>query len=663
MGLSLFLSIWIVITDIAQGTNEPNILFILFDDLGWSDLSVDGGKYPTTNIDNLFNTGIKLNNHYSHLVCSVSRSQYLTGRYAMYSGQGVVDILDPYSIGGPPIGLPTIANYLKEYTNMNTYFIGKWHMGYAIDELTPTHRGFDHFFGFYSGMLSYTSFQSVLDVNQYDIHEDDINYDYEQLLLSGLLTKNKHEQNALYLYKNQVLKYMQHEIEDNNSWFIYLAMQSPHGPLATISQYEKQCNDILKDIVTDDIQHRNKYCQVMLLSDAIIGEIIQFLKTNKQYDNTLIILATDNGGALENTGCNYPFRGTKGTQFEGNTHTIALVSGGIIPMDQYGTIRQSLFSSLDWLPTLLDFANINTDTIDEKDKTWDGISQYDLIMNGDNYLRDHIVLNIGKRNMDSATIVFRYPNDNNKIYKYIAADRSIEPRQFAKQTARQWCVPSVNNEYFITDSKQELGNNPDAYNDKYWLFNLDIDPSEINNLLINNENDIDIDNVLLYAKSLLQPYIKNKLYSEHIGKLFTTLEIDGIHENLYVDTFLTKEEYINYINQYMDIEENENNNPISDELRKLFTQIWEPPKIINVKTESKRFNVKRLGKHRHKISIFTASSNIIEENYQFLLSLILLLFFAAMLVIKCVLNKHTTKKKVEQMDKRLYLKYGLYGTI
>ena len=84
-----------------------------------------------------------------------------------------------------------------------------------------------------------------------------------------------------------------------------------------------------------------------------------------------------------------------------------MISGGIAPGLQRGTARESLFSSLDWTPTMLQFAGIH-DKINEEDRTWDGVNQYDLIKNGDDYKRDHIVFNIGLKNFDSATVVFRY---------------------------------------------------------------------------------------------------------------------------------------------------------------------------------------------------------------------------------------------------------------
>eukprot|EP01084_Bolivina_argentea_P283371 485291_1 len=386
------------------------------------------------NIGNLFINGINLKRHYSHLLCSVSRAQYLPGRYAMYMGQG--------------------------------------------------------------GMLSYTSFQSV-ELKRFDMHEDGQNYNYDQLLSSNLITND--EPNALYLYRNKALQYIESEAKSNTdgAFYMYFSIQSPHGPLSTITKYEDICENILqseRNAQLTDVEHRKKYCEVMLLSDDIIGDIISSLKVNNLYDNTVIVMTTD-------------------------TRTLAVISGGVIPLDQYHTTRTSLFSSLDWTPTLLQFAGIY-DEINENDRTWDGINQYDLIIYGDNYSkRDHIVFNIGLRNLEAATIVFNYAN-NNKLYKYIASDRTINPENFVDERIRRWCVPNdeMNPEYFVIDSKPELLDYPDRFNDRYWLFNLDNDESELNNLFINNREDVNIDDIVDYAKSLLMMYVKHPLYSEHIKR-------------------------------------------------------------------------------------------------------------------------------------------------
>ena len=108
---------------------RPNIVFIVLDDLGWGDISFTSGQFPTPHIDSLFTNGVQLTRHYVHLMCSPSRTQFLTGRYAMNLGFGVFQPWDDSEIGGIPIGQPTIANWLSEFGGYTTYAVGKWHLG------------------------------------------------------------------------------------------------------------------------------------------------------------------------------------------------------------------------------------------------------------------------------------------------------------------------------------------------------------------------------------------------------------------------------------------------------------------------------------------------------------------------------------------------------
>ena len=109
---------------IDDSYQRPNIVFILLDDVGWGDISATTGHFPTPNIDSLFTNGVILDRHYVHLMCSPSRTQFLTGRYAMNLGFGVFQPWDDSEIGGIPIGQPTIANWLSEFGEYTTYGVG-----------------------------------------------------------------------------------------------------------------------------------------------------------------------------------------------------------------------------------------------------------------------------------------------------------------------------------------------------------------------------------------------------------------------------------------------------------------------------------------------------------------------------------------------------------
>ena len=127
------------------------------DGLGWGDLSATTGRVSTPNMDKLYNNGVRLQRHYVHLMGSPSRTQFLTGRYAMNLGFGEFNSWDDSVAGGIPAGQPTLANWLRELGGYTTYGVGKWHLGYANRQLLPAAKGFDHFYGFYQGAIAYDS--------------------------------------------------------------------------------------------------------------------------------------------------------------------------------------------------------------------------------------------------------------------------------------------------------------------------------------------------------------------------------------------------------------------------------------------------------------------------------------------------------------------------
>ena len=137
----------------AAGASSPppNILFILADDLGWHDVGFSGSGISTPNIDALLSSGLRLSRYYGQPVCSPSRAAIMTGRYPIAYGLQTY-VIDP---GGVDYGLnlneTTLPQLLRDKGGYTTAAVGKWHMGMARWEQTPTFRGFESFHGYYSG--------------------------------------------------------------------------------------------------------------------------------------------------------------------------------------------------------------------------------------------------------------------------------------------------------------------------------------------------------------------------------------------------------------------------------------------------------------------------------------------------------------------------------
>eukprot|EP01084_Bolivina_argentea_P122552 217162_1 len=134
---------------------SPNIFIIVADDLGYDDLGYQSQchQISTPNIDYLYQTGRELEWYYAQTFCSPSRTSLMTGRYPLHSSINQVNLISY----GVPLYFDFLPKILKQESAYKTHAFGKWHMGYYQVEYTPTYRGFDSFYGFYSGCDNYVN--------------------------------------------------------------------------------------------------------------------------------------------------------------------------------------------------------------------------------------------------------------------------------------------------------------------------------------------------------------------------------------------------------------------------------------------------------------------------------------------------------------------------
>lgn len=135
-----------------KGTNRPNILFILADDFGHRDIGYNAELIRTPNLDKLAANGLRLTNYYTLCICSASRGVILTGRYDIRNGMR--GIATQRGRKGVALHVPLISDLLY-VGGYSTYCIGKWHIGKASWLQTPTHRGFEYFYGMLGGQSNY----------------------------------------------------------------------------------------------------------------------------------------------------------------------------------------------------------------------------------------------------------------------------------------------------------------------------------------------------------------------------------------------------------------------------------------------------------------------------------------------------------------------------
>merc|ERR1719295_1015302 len=586
----------------SDAINRPNIVFIMLDDLGWGDLSATTGQFPTPNMDALYTNAIQIKRHYVHLMCSPSRTQFLTGRYAMNLGFGEFIPWDDAEIGGIPIGQPTVANWLRDYGAYHTYGVGKWQVGYANTQLTPRAKGFEHFYGFYQGAIDYVTktYNDIVygDIGVYDFFED------EEACYDVIDSPT----DTMSLYSAKIIEYLNDEAamqsqavaanEIPTPFFLFASLQSLHVPLPVLPEFEAQCEAQVAIDATlpreeqSYLRQRRLYCQLTLKTDAVIGEIIGTLKDLDLYDDTLVVFTSDNGGETDRGASNFPFRGTKGELYEGNTRTLTAVTGGVIEQRGLSGLREAMVSNLDWTPTLLSLAGY-LECIDEADRTWDGVDQMAMLLSdGVVEERDSLVLNVGDDELRSARILVRV---GERLFKYAksdstsAADRWI----YSDRLSDVWTQPMYSEDGLKTlgidvvdydESKAELMFSQ-VFEDRF-LFDLTSDESEKYNLLNPELPHFDAalnDEVVARSEALLSAWMaenKDAMFSAPIDFLHERLkagEPDKTGDGKFVRPFLSDREYKFMVTHMLEAE----GEAVPQGLRELYLVAWVPPSEVS----------------------------------------------------------------------------------
>ena len=331
-----------------EGERPPNIIVIVADDLGFNDISrnggVAGGLVQTPNIDALATQGVSVDIAYAaNATCSPSRAAMMTGRYpwrfgfeftsapvafSRYLSHGdenalrrpifheerVADVPPLETLGLPP-SETTIAELLQG-RGYHTMHIGKWHLGETA-EMRPEAQGFDESLGFMAGAGMF------LPANDPDVVNAEVSFDpIDRFLWANLPYAVQWNGGQRFRPEGYVTDYFANqavsaiEANRNRPFFMYLAFNAPHTPL----QASREDYDALRNIP----DHTERVYGAMIRGlDRGVGAVMQALRDNGIDDNTLVIFTSDNGGAwyVGMPNLNRPFRGWKATFFEGGIRT------------------------------------------------------------------------------------------------------------------------------------------------------------------------------------------------------------------------------------------------------------------------------------------------------------------------------------------------------
>jgi len=346
----------------ATAGTRPNIVFIVADDLGWSDLTAYGSSFhETPNLDRLAAQGVRFTQAYAASnVCSPTRASLLTGRYP--ARIGITDwlpgrssqprdrLLAPALPGHLALEEVTFAEVLRA-AGYRTASIGKWHLG-EKPEHYPEQQGFDLNFGG-SGKGHPPSYFSPHRLPNFPDgpageHLDD------------RLTR-------------EAVDFMKRSATEGRPFLLYLTHYAPHTPLQArpevVAKYERKQRALPPagpDFAEDGPDGRRRirqnhpvYAAMLESLDHSVGRVLAALDQLGLAGNTLVIFTSDNGGLSTAEGSptsNLPLRAGKGWAYEGGVRVPLLVAWpGRIPA---GTLSDEVVTSPDFFPTLLDLAGV-----------------------------------------------------------------------------------------------------------------------------------------------------------------------------------------------------------------------------------------------------------------------------------------------------------------
>lgn len=320
---------------LPAAAQQPNIVLILADDLGWGDLSSYGAEdMRTSHVDALVAEGMRFDRFYANSpVCSPTRAALLTGMYPDLVGvPGVIRTHARNSWGY----LAPEAVLLPEVLKLNGYhtgMAGKWHLGLTPPN-TPRDRGFDHFYGFLGDMMD----------DYYTYRRHGINY-----MRRGdeIVEPSGH---ATDLFTEGAVDYIHARADSEAPFFLYLAYNAPHTPIQPPDDWLARVRAREPGIS----EERARLVALIEHMDAGIGRVVEALKESGAYENTLIVFTSDNGGQDDVGARNGPIRGAKQEMYEGGLRVPAAVvwPGRIAP----GSRSDEEAVTMDLYPTLAEAA-------------------------------------------------------------------------------------------------------------------------------------------------------------------------------------------------------------------------------------------------------------------------------------------------------------------
>ncbi len=307
---------------------RPNIVMLMTDDTGWSDFGayLGGGQFlghPTPNVDRMAREGALFTSWYGQASCTAGRASFMTGRIPIRSALSIV--IGPGDRNFLRKQTPTIAEFFQK-NGYSTYFSGKWHMGDKPASY-PTEHGFDemkHFAAYYAGVYAYNdtspyfhpwfplfnpdfekAYDSVVNLGEWEGVAGQPAKMVGTISYDSLATMDVRQADS-------AVAYIKEHAKSGKPFFMDVNFIKMHNPTNPAPEFRGK-------------SHLGNYSDSLMEMDADIGRIMDEIRADAP--NTIVIVTADNGAwqdAYPDAGTT-PFRGTKGTPFEGGWRVPAIM--------------------------------------------------------------------------------------------------------------------------------------------------------------------------------------------------------------------------------------------------------------------------------------------------------------------------------------------------
>lgn len=282
----------------TEKQKQPNIIFILADDMGYGDVSYfdNNSKLKTENLDRMAQEGVVFTDaHSSSSVSTPTRYAILTGRYNWRSTLKN-NVLYGYDKALIPADRETMASMLRK-NGYTTAGIGKWHLGWDWDNIDagkdkvdfskpvqngPTTRGFDYFYGFCGSldMAPYVYIENDMPTSLPD--RETVNEGKYSWWRKGPTGADFVHEEVLPNLVDRACNYIKEKAKADQPYFLYLPLPAPHTPILPTEEFRGKSGI-------------GEYGDFVLMVDAMVGKVLQAVKESGEDGNTIVVFTTDNG--------------------------------------------------------------------------------------------------------------------------------------------------------------------------------------------------------------------------------------------------------------------------------------------------------------------------------------------------------------------------------